>query len=30
MADSLDAKLYEAVKDQAGKAGFEYKDGPAY
>jgi len=30
MTDSLDAKLYEAVKDQAGKAGFEYKDGPAY
>jgi hypothetical protein len=30
MEDSLDAKLYEAVKNQAGKAGFEYKDGPAY
>lgn len=30
MEDSLDQKLYEAVKEQAGKAGFEYKDGPAY
>jgi len=30
MEDSLDLKLYEAVKEQAGKAGFEYKDGPAY
>lgn len=30
MEDSLDMKIYEAVKEQAGKAGFEYKDGPAY
>jgi len=30
LADSLDQKLYETVKDQAGKAGFEYKDGPAF
>jgi len=30
MEDSLDQQLYEAVKEQAGKAGFEYKDGPAY
>jgi Mg-chelatase subunit ChlD len=28
--DSLDQKLYDAVKEQAGKAGFEYEDGPAY
>ena len=28
--DSLDQKLYDTVKDQAGKAGFEYEDGPAY
>ena len=28
--DSLDQKLYEAVKEQAGKAGLEYEDGPAY
>jgi len=28
--DSLDQKLYDAVKEQGGKAGFEYKDGPAY
>jgi Mg-chelatase subunit ChlD len=30
LEDSLDRKLYETVKEQAGKAGFEYKDGPAY
>lgn len=29
--DSLDQKLYDAVKEQAGKAaGIEYEDGPAY
>jgi Mg-chelatase subunit ChlD len=28
--DSLDQKLYDTVKDQAGKVGFEYEDGPAY
>ena len=28
--DSLDHKLYDAVKEQAGKAGLEYEDGPAY
>jgi len=28
--DSLDAKLYEAVRDQAGKAGLEYEGGPAF
>jgi Mg-chelatase subunit ChlD len=28
--DSLDQKLYDTVKDQAGKAGLEYEDGPAY
>ncbi len=28
--DSLDQKLYETVKEQAGKSGLEYKDGPAY
>ena len=30
MESSLDAQLYEAVKEQAGEAGLEYKDGPAY
>ncbi len=30
LEDSLDLKLYEIVKEQAGKAGLEYKDGPAY
>jgi len=30
LEDSLDHKLYETVKEQAGKAGFEYKDGPVY
>jgi Mg-chelatase subunit ChlD len=28
--DSLDHKLYETVKGQAGLAGFKLKDGPAY
>ena len=28
--DSLDHKLYDAIKDQAGKAGLEYEAGPAY
>lgn len=28
--DSLDRQLYEAVREQAGKAGFEYGNGPAY
>jgi hypothetical protein len=28
--DSLDRKIYEAVKEQAGAVGFEYEDGPAY
>jgi hypothetical protein len=28
--DSLDHKIYEAVKEQAGAVGFEYEDGPAY
>lgn len=28
--DSLDQKLYEAVKQQASAAGLEYEDGPAY
>jgi hypothetical protein len=27
---SLDKRLYEAVREQAGKAGLEYSDGPAY
>jgi len=30
MADSLDAQLFEAVKEQAAKAGLEYKDGVSY
>jgi hypothetical protein len=30
MKDSLDQQLYEAVKEQAGKAGLEYESGPAY
>lgn len=30
MEDSLDAKLYEAVKDQAGKVGLTYEAGPSY
>ena len=28
--DSLDQKIYEAVAEQAGAAGLEYKDGPEY
>lgn len=28
--DSLDQKLYDTVKEQGGRAGFEYEDGPAY
>ena len=28
--DSLDQKLFDTVKEQGGKAGFEYEDGPAY
>ena len=30
LKDSLDHKLYNAVKEQAGEAGFKYEDGPAY
>ena len=30
LKDSLDQKLYEAVKEQAGEAGLDYEDGPAY
>jgi len=30
LKDSLDQKLYEAVKEQAGEAGLDYADGPAY
>jgi Mg-chelatase subunit ChlD len=30
LEDSLDRQLYEAVKEQAGKAGLEYDDGPRY
>jgi hypothetical protein len=30
MKDSLDLQLYEAVKEQAGKAGLEYERGPSY
>ncbi len=30
LKDSLDQKLYDAVKKQAGVAGLEYEDGPAY
>ena len=30
LASSLDQKLYDAVREQAGEAGFEYEDGPAY
>ena len=30
MKNSLDQKLYDAVKEQAGEAGLEYKDGPNY
>ena len=28
--DSLDQKIYDAVSEQAGKAGLEYSDGPEY
>lgn len=28
--DSLDQKLFDTVKEQGGKVGFEYEDGPAY
>jgi len=28
--DSLDQQLFDTVKEQAGKAGLEYKDGPVY
>lgn len=28
--DSLDHKLYDAVREQAAKAGLEYRDGPKY
>jgi Mg-chelatase subunit ChlD len=30
LKDSLDQRLYEAVKEQAEKAGLEYEDGPSY
>ncbi len=30
LKDSLDQKIYEAVKAQAEKAGLEYEDGPSY
>ena len=30
LASSLDQKLYDAVKEQAGEAGLEYRDGPSY
>ena len=30
LKDSLDQKLYDAVKVQAGEAGLDYEDGPAY
>ena len=30
MKSSLDKKLYDAVKDQAGEAGLDYTDGPTY
>jgi Mg-chelatase subunit ChlD len=30
LKSSLDQKLYDAVKEQAGKAGLEYEDGPTY
>ena len=30
MDDSLDRQIYDAVKDQAGKAGLEYENGPSY
>ncbi len=30
LEDSLDRQIYDTVKDQAGKAGFEYEKGPTY
>jgi Mg-chelatase subunit ChlD len=30
LKSSLDQKLYDAVKDQAGAAGLDYEDGPTY
>jgi hypothetical protein len=30
LKDSLDQKLYAAVKEQSEKAGLEYEDGPSY
>jgi len=30
LKDSLDQKLYDAVRQQAGKVGLEYEDGPVY
>ena len=30
LRSSLDQKIYDTVKEQAGKAGLEYEDGPAY
>ena len=30
LKDSLDQKIYNAVKEQAGEAGLKYEDGPAY
>jgi Mg-chelatase subunit ChlD len=30
LEESLDQKLYDTVREQAGKAGLEYEDGPAY
>lgn len=30
MKDSLDLQIYEAVKEQAGKAGLEYEKGPSF
>jgi Mg-chelatase subunit ChlD len=30
LKDSLDQQLYEAVREQAGKAGLEYENGPSY
>ena len=30
MKNSLDQQLYDAVKEQAGEAGLEYRDGPTY
>lgn len=30
LSSSLDQQLYDAVKEQAGEAGLDYEDGPAY